>query len=136
VYLSPVPGTAAGRVVAERVRYEGAWVEGLTLDFQQGRLTSLTARSGGERLRAAYDAAGAGKELFGVVDFGINPAVRLPATSSGSWVADGFVSLTIGNDTWAGGQNQSPYSQFVHLGGATVTLGDRTVVDAGALRLQ
>jgi len=136
VYFTPVGGSATGRVVAERIRYMGDWVEGLTMDFAQGRLTSITARTGGDRLLAAYNAAGQGKDQFALIDFGINPAVTLPATSPGTWVADGFVSVGIGNDTWAGGTNQAAFGQFVHLGGATVTAGDRTIIDAGRLVLQ
>jgi hypothetical protein len=37
---------------------------GLTLTYSKGRLTSMTAASNIESLKARYDAAGAGKDQF------------------------------------------------------------------------
>jgi hypothetical protein len=88
-------------------------------------------------LKAEYDAVGvAGKDEFGTFDVGINPNIRLPAEAkAGTWVPEGMVTLGFGNDVWAGGANNVPYAQDLHLAGATVTLDDAVVVDKGALKL-
>ena len=37
-------------------------------------------------MKALYDAAGEGKDLFAVIDLGINPNITLPAASTvGTW---------------------------------------------------
>ena len=76
-----------------------------------------------------------GKDEFGAFDLGINPNIRLPADAKvGNWVPAGMVTLGVGNDLWAGGGNNVPYSQDVHLAGATVTVDGAIVVDKGELK--
>jgi leucyl aminopeptidase (aminopeptidase T) len=137
VYVAPVPGTAEGRVVLKKDYYQGEEIDDLTLVFAAGKLTSLAGSGPGfEKMKAAYDAAGAGKDLFAVIDFGINPNVKLPAGSTlATWVPAGTVTVGVGNNAWAGGENKAPYGYFVSLPGTTVTLDGKTVVEAGQLKL-
>lgn len=137
VYVTPVPGTAEGKVVRALDYYQGKEINNLTLTFAAGRLTSLTGTGPGfELLKAAYDAAGEGKDLFAVVDFGINPNVKLPSNSkAATWVPAGTVTVGVGNNVWAGGDNKSSYGYFVSLPGTTVTLDGKPVVEAGQLKL-
>jgi len=137
VYVTPVPGTAEGKVVRALDYYQGKEINNLTLTFAAGKLTSLAGSGPGfELLKAAYDAAGEGKDLFAVVDFGINPNVKLPAGSQiATWVPAGTVTVGVGNNTWAGGDNKTAYGYFVSLPGTTVTLDGKPVVEAGQLKL-
>lgn len=137
VYTTPVPGTAEGKIVLRKDYYQGQEINDLTLVFASGKLTSVTGSGPGfEKMKAAYDAAGEGKDLFAVVDFGINPNVKLPANSTvATWVPAGTVTLGVGNNAWAGGDNKAPYGYFVSLPGTTVTLDGKTVVEAGQLKL-
>ena len=137
VYVTPVPGTAEGKVVLKTDYYQGQEINDLTLTFAAGRLTSVTGSGPGfEKMKAAYDAAGEGRDLFAVVDFGINPSVKLPANSKvATWVPAGTVTVGIGENIWAGGDNQTPYGYFVSLPGTTVTLDGKPVVEAGQLKL-
>jgi leucyl aminopeptidase (aminopeptidase T) len=98
-----VPGTAEGVVVADRDFYQGERIEGVKLEFKGGKLTSMTAKSGLEPLRARYDAAGPGKDALGVIDLGINPNLRPPADSRiHAWSRAGMVTVVVGNNIWAG----------------------------------
>jgi aminopeptidase len=137
VYTTPVPGTAEGKVVLKKEYFNGQEINDLTLTFAAGKLTSVTGSGPGfEKMKAAYDAAGEGKDLFAVVDFGINPNVKLPANSQlATWVPAGTVTVGVGNNVWAGGDNKTPYGYFVSLPGTTVTLDGKTVVEAGQLKL-
>jgi leucyl aminopeptidase (aminopeptidase T) len=137
VYVTPVPGTAEGKVVRALDHYQGLEINNLTMTFAAGKLTSLTGSGPGfEKMKAAYDAAGEGKDLFAVVDFGINPNVKLPANSkAATWVPAGTVTVGIGSNVWAGGDNKTPYGYFVSLPGTTVTLDGKPVVEAGQLKL-
>ena len=137
VYVTPVPGTAEGKVVRAKEYYQGKEINNLTMTFAAGKLTSLTGSGPGfDLLKAAYDASGEGKDLFAAVDFGINPNVKLPQGSQlATWVPAGTVTVGIGNNVWAGGDNKTPYGYFVSLPGTTVTLDGKPVVEAGQLKL-
>jgi aminopeptidase len=137
VYVTPVPGTAEGKVVRAKDYYQGQEINNLTLTFAAGKLTSISGSGPGfEKMKAAYDLAGEGKDLFAVVDFGINPNVKLPANSPvATWVPAGTVTVGVGNNVWAGGDNKTAYGYFVSLPGTTVTLDGKAVVEAGQLKL-
>jgi hypothetical protein len=91
---------------------------------------------GFEPYKAAYEATGAGKELFGYIDFGINPNIRLaPGSKLGNWVAAGMVTVGTGNDVWAGGDNNVAGGINAFLPGCTVTLDGRTVIENGQLKI-
>ena len=137
VYVTPVPGTAEGKVVVKRDYFQGKEINDLTLNFAAGKLTSFTGSGPGfDLMKAAYDAAGEGKDIFAVVDFGINPNVKLPANSKvATWVPAGTVTVGVGNNVWAGGDNKNPYGYFASLSGTTVTLDGKPVVEAGQLKL-
>jgi leucyl aminopeptidase (aminopeptidase T) len=137
VYVTPVPGTAEGKVVRALDYYQGQEINNLTLTFAAGKLTSINGSGPGfAKMKEAYDAAGEGKDLFAVVDFGINPNVKLPANSkAATWVPAGTVTIGVGNNTWAGGDNKTAYGYFVSLAGTTVTLDGKPVVEAGQLKL-
>ena len=64
VYLTPTSGTAEGKVVVEKYFSEGKVVEGLTLTLKAGKVISITAKSGFERMKKVYDASGEGKDEF------------------------------------------------------------------------
>ncbi len=136
VYLAAVPGTAEGKVVVDRQFYQGKEIQGLTLTFKDGRLDGMTAKSGLEPLKAFYDASGAGKDVFGVIDLGINPNVRLiPGSKMQAWMPAGMVTVGFGNNTFAGGDNNAPFGLFSFLPGSTVTVDGRTIVESGTLKM-
>ena len=137
VYCAPVPGSAAGKVVESQTFFRGKEVNNLTLTFVAGKLTEMTGSGPGfADLKAAYDAGGDGKELFAFVDFGINPNLHVwPASKLGNWIQSGMVSVGIGNNAWAGGDNKVSYGMTNYLPGSTVTLDGKTVVENGVLKL-
>jgi len=137
VYVTPVAGTAEGKIVRPKEFYEGKEIENLTLTFAGGSLTTITGSGPGfEPLKALYNASAQGKELFSVVDFGINPSVKLPANAVvGTWVPAGTVTVGLGNNLWAGGTNNCPFAYFVSLPGTTVMLDDKVIVEKGRLKL-
>ena len=129
VMLTPIPGTAEGKVVIDRD------IQGLTLTFKGGKLTSMTAKSGLEREKALYDAAGPGKESLGSVDIGMNPNVHLvPGSRMVAWMAAGVVTLWMGNNTSAGGENNVNYAMPYFLPGSTVEVDGKPLVEKGVLK--
>lgn len=137
VMTSAVRGSANGKVVRATNFYRDKPVDNLVLEFKDGKLVTMTgAGAGFADLKAEYDAVTtAGKDEFGAFDLGINPNITLPADAKvGNWVPAGMVTLGFGNDQWAGGTNNVPYAQDVHLAGATVTLDGVPLVDKGVLK--
>ena len=137
VYCTPVPGTAEGKIVESQTFFQGKEVTHLTLTFVAGKMTGMTGSGPGfAALKAAYDAADGNKDLFGFVDFGINPNLKIwPTSKIGNWVQAGMVTVGIGNNTWAGGDNNISYGLTNYLPGSTVTVDGKTVVENGVLKL-
>ena len=116
-------------------RGRGREILGLTLTFKAGKLTSMTAKSGLEPLQALYDASGPGKELFGFIDIGINPNVRLlPDSRLVAFMPAGMVTVGVGGNTWAGGENEAPFALNGFLPGSTFKVDGQVLVEGGALK--
>ena len=137
VYCAPVPGTAEGTVVMSQTYMNGKEVTDLKLTFVGGKVTQMTGSGPGfDDLKKEYDARGDGKELFAFVDFGINPNLKIwPASKLGNWVQSGMVTVGIGNNTWAGGDNKISYGLTLFLPGSSVTLDGKPIVENGVLKL-
>jgi leucyl aminopeptidase (aminopeptidase T) len=134
--LLPVaPGTAEGKVVIDKFVFQGTMIEGLTLVFSKGKLTSMTAKSGSAELEALYAASGGGKDLLGYLDLGLNPEATLP-TDAGRivWMAPGAVTIGIGDNTAWGGANISNFSLACPVSGATLTAGGKALIENGTLK--
>jgi len=84
-------------------------------------------------MKKAYDATNdPGKDILSYIDFGINPNVKIwPASKLGNWVQAGMVSIGTGNNMWAGGDNKAAFDAGGHLGGCTVTLDGKTIIEKG-----
>ncbi len=133
-FVSAVPGTAEGRIVVDQDTWDGAEYRRLVLKFAKGRLVSMSAESGGERLAAAYAAGGPGKDAFGGIDIGFNPALVAPEGSSmRSYAVSGNVTVAFGASTWLGGDVVCDFGFTASLAGATITADDREVVKDGRL---
>ena len=135
VYLAPVPGTAEGRIVCDRDYFSGSQeVKGLAMDFKAGKLVSWSAPAGFDREKEFYDAAGAGKDEFGVLDIGVNPKVSGPAADKVlNFVRSGMVTIGIGNNIWAGGANDSSYGLTIYLTNQTLAVDGKVLIDNGKL---
>ena len=78
--VAPVPGTAEGKMVFDRMDTGQVPVEKLTWTFRAGKLVAFTAKAGPafERWKEFYEAAGAGKDAFAGIDLGLHPGVKSP----------------------------------------------------------
>lgn len=139
VYTTPVPGTAEGKIVIAQNFFRGKEMTNVAIIIVGGKITSMTGSGPGfEAMKKEYDATSdPGKDLFSYIDFGINPNLKIwPATRIGNWVQAGMVSLGTGNNTWAGGDNKSSFGVGGHLGGCTVTLDSKTIIEKGEWKQQ
>jgi len=136
VYLVVAPGSAEGKLVVDRTYYQDQPIEGLTLTIKGGKVIDLTGKGPGfPKYKAAYDAASGAKDAVGVVNIGVNPALRPGAgVRMNATPVSGVVTLMTGDTTWAGGADASSWGALNFLQGATVTVDGKTVVDKGQLR--
>jgi len=134
VFLTPVPGTAKGVVVADRYAWEGRTIDKLRLEFEQGKLTSMSAGSDMSALQAFYDAAPAGKDELGALDIGINPSITIPQGSTLlGWMPAGMVTIVVGANGWAGGTNHAVSGVAPFLPGTTLLVDGVPLVKDGRL---
>jgi aminopeptidase len=133
VYLTPVPGSAEGKLVDDRMVVDGKEITGITAEIKAGKITSITAKTGWDAVKPLYDAAGPGKNEVDLVDFGINPAIKTTPKFE-SFISAGTVTVGTGNNVWAGGTNKEPFGFLFFLTGATVTLDGKPVVENGTLK--
>ncbi len=134
VYLVPVPGTAQGKVVVDRQFYQDKEIKGLELIFKDGKLHGMKAQSGLEPLEARYEVSGEGRDEFAFIDVGFNPNVRIPENSSMvAWMASGMIIVGFGNNTWAGGENESDFGISAFLPGSTLKVDGEVIVQNGVL---
>lgn len=133
VFVAPVPGSIEGKIVDDRMVHEGKELTGVTVEVKKGKITSITATAGWDAVKGRYDVAGPGKNEIGVLDLGINPAIKTSGKLE-SWVGAGMVSIGAGNNLWAGGTNKEPFGLVFQLPGTTVTLDGKVMVKDGALQ--
>ncbi|MFC1527969.1 aminopeptidase [Candidatus Neomarinimicrobiota bacterium] len=135
VYLSPVPGTANGKIVVDNFFYQGETIEKLTLEFESGKLISMTAKSNLDSYKETYDKADEGKDAFAFVDIGINPDVKIiPGSQMEAFMIAGMITVGHGNNTWAGGKNNSTFGTAYYLTEATLKVDGKVVVKKGMLK--
>jgi aminopeptidase len=134
VFLTPVPGTANGVVVADHVFYQGDRVDGLRLEVKGGKVVGMTAKSGMAALEEYYAVAGPGKDVLGVVDIGINPAIEVPEGGAVNvWSRAGAVTVVVGDNTWAGGDNRVNFGIAPEIRNATLEVDGTVLVKDGKL---
>jgi leucyl aminopeptidase (aminopeptidase T) len=130
-----VNGTATGKIVVDRLVWDGRLIRGLTLVFDKGVLISMTAASDASPLQERYDAASGAKNRFGFIDIGINDQTRLPLGSGRVvWTAPGSIIFGFGDNRGFGGDNKSDFAFVAQLAGATMTVDGKPVITAGRLR--
>jgi len=138
VYVTPVPGTAEGKLVFDRVPYADGVIEGLTFEVKAGKFTGFTAKASKpfDRLKEVYAAATGAKDELSIFDIGVNRAVKVPAGSKlTSWVPAGSVSLGFGGNIWAGGTNDATGDIISSMNGSTVVVDGKTIVEKGELKV-
>ena len=134
VFLTPVPGTANGVVVADHLFFQGDRIEGLRLEVKNGKMVGMTASSGLDPLKKYYELAGPGKDVFGVVDIGINPDIKLPEGGAVNvWSRAGAVTVVVGDNSWAGGENRVNFSVSPEIKNATLEVDGTALVKDGKL---
>ena len=134
--VAAVAGTAEGVVVFDRIPTLNGNIEKARWTFKGGLLVAYDARPGPAfaRWKEIYEAAGAGKDAFAGIDFGLHPGARaLAGKTLLSYIPAGSVSLASGDSTTLGGTDVSAYLAYGFLPGATVEVDGKAIVEKGVL---
>jgi aminopeptidase len=136
VYLTAVPGSAEGKVVLDRQWYQDEPIDGLTFTIKAGKVVEMTGKGPGfEKLKIAHGAATGAKDAVGVVNIGVNPALRAPPGSKlNATPVSGVVTFFTGDTSWAAGNDVSAWGTQGYIPQATVTVDGTTIVEKGQLR--
>jgi aminopeptidase len=134
VVVDPVPGSAHGTVVFNPEFFNNTEVDGMTLKFANGVMTSMNAKAGLAAVKAFYDTSTAGKGSFTFADFGVNPGVTfVPGSKMFVPMAAGMVTLGMGGDVFNGGTDTSTFLFTGYMTNATVTVDGKALVVKGKL---
>ena len=135
VILPAVNGSATGKIVLDRLVWDGRLIRGLTLVFEKGLLTSMTAENDMSALESRYQGASGARNRFGFIDIGINDQTKLPVGSGRVvWTAPGAIVFGFGDNRGFGGENQSDFAFTAQIGGATLTVDGKQLIAAGRLQ--
>ncbi|MEE9142812.1 MAG: aminopeptidase, partial [Gammaproteobacteria bacterium] len=126
--------SATGTLVVDQMTFRGMPVENLKMTFKDGRMIELTADSNADMLKEYFAASTPNTRDLSVVDVGLNPASQpIDGSKYNSWEMGGMVTLSMGNNVWAGGENDSVGGLAVHVPGATLEVAGTTIVEKGEL---
>ncbi|NND60242.1 MAG: aminopeptidase [Gammaproteobacteria bacterium] len=132
-YAIVEPGSAQGTLVVRKAMFRGKPIENLKLRFDNGRLTDVDGK-GASMLEDFFASSDEASSMLSVVDIGLNPHSQTPRGSDYmSWEMGGMVTLVIGNNAWAGGDNGGDGSFSVHVPGASVAAGGSRLTANGQL---
>jgi leucyl aminopeptidase (aminopeptidase T) len=123
-----------GRLVV--ARWGGA--EEVRFEFRQGRVTSVTAKAGQDRVQAAWARETGDKDRVAEIVIGTNP--KLPATGPGGFLpyygyGAGVLRIALGDNWESGGANRSSLEAWFYITDATIETGGTTMVKDGRLVL-
>jgi leucyl aminopeptidase (aminopeptidase T) len=131
----PDIATAEGRLVVDR--WGGGEV--VTFTFRQGRVVSVTAKTGQDAVTAAWARETGDKDRVAELVLGMNPKLphdgpggRLPYYGYGA----GMLRIALGDNWESGGTNRSSLEAWFYLPDTTITAGDVPIVKDGALVLK
>jgi aminopeptidase len=127
-------GSAEGKIVIDKIVLPGGLVEGLTLNFEQGKATTITATSGLDAFKSIYDPATGTKDQLAYIDIGLNPEVELPVnTGRIVYMVPGAITIGMGENVSLGGPNLSSFAFQATLTGPTLTADGKKIIANGVL---
>jgi aminopeptidase len=127
----PYANSVNGTVFFDRpVFSDSERIEGLRWIFERGKLMKYSARKNLELFSGPYEQAKGDKDKAGVFAIGLNPKLRY-GYNQDFHVAG---SLTVGiGANYEGDKNKTDYQFVATLSKATVTVGNKKILDAGKI---
>ena len=125
---------ANGVLVIPWTTFRGNEIKNLKLTFKNGEMSKLSADSNAKVLEDYFAASSPELKQLSVISLGLNPNSKSPAGSHYfSWEMSGMVTLGLGNNSWAGGDNESDAGATFHAIGSSLSIDGKSVVENGSL---
>ena len=132
LYVAPLEDSAQGKVTFNTgTPLMGTNVVGLGLSFKNGRVVRFSGDRSTARLKRLWESATGDKDRISYLGIGFNPHAETGYTVNG--VANGAVSIGIGENESIGGKNKSGFFHLGTLTGATVEADGRTILGKGRI---
>ncbi len=136
IRVAPLEETVHGTIVFPPSQWAGRPVDGLTLRFEEGRVTDMDAASGLAFAEAEMREAGEAGRQFREFALGFNPLLAVP--DEHPWIPSygygaGVVRLSLGDNSELGGRVTGGYVRWNFFADATVTVGNTVWVRDGKL---
>jgi leucyl aminopeptidase (aminopeptidase T) len=137
VVVAPLETSATGKVVAPKDTcrpYE--YLTGATYIFQEGKMTSFSAKANADCFEQDYSAYSGDKDRIASVQIGLNPSLKVMDSGDNDLrpaEAAGMVTLGMGNNQLLGGSNKTEWGWGIPVTNATVEIDGTTVVKDGKL---
>ena len=134
--MAPLEETVHGTNVFPPSQWARRPVSGLTLRFEEGRVTDMDAASGLEYAEEEMRQAREAGRRFREFALGFNPLLAVP--DERPWIpyygyGAGVVRLSLGDNSELGGRVTGGYVRWNFFADATVTVGDAVWVRDGKL---
>jgi aminopeptidase len=134
VYTPVETGSANGTLVVPETDVRGQVIKNLKLRFTNGRISDIQADNNVNFLKTLLSSAKGDADVLSLFDIGINRNSQpLQNSSYYSWEMGGMVTLSTGDNSWAGGNTKSDTGLSFHIPGASVTINGKPVVENGKL---
>ena len=125
---------ANGVLVIPWTSFRGNEIKNLKLTFKNGDMTNLSADSNAKVLKDYFAASSPKLKQLSLISLGLNPNSKSPAGSHFfSWEMGGMVTILLGNNSWAGGDNDSDAAATFHAIGTSLSIDGKAVVENGSL---
>ena len=136
IRVAPIEETVNGTIAFPDGMWNGQKVEGLVLAFKKGKVTSITAKTGQDAVKAELDAAGDAGHSFRELAVGFNPLLAIPKEKP--WIpyygyGAGIVRLSLGDNSELGGKVKGDYVRWNFFVDATLTVGNDIWIRDGVL---
>lgn len=127
--------SANGVVVAPVYRFRFQDVIGLSLTFEDGVVTAMSAESGGEPLREFLDTLDTPSLTLSLVNIGFNAESRvIPSSTYRSWEMGGVVTVLMGDNTSFACGHVAEFRLHPQIEGLNLTADGQPVVVEGAIQ--
>lgn len=133
-YACVKSSTATGTVLVPYLQYRGIEVHNLKMTYQNGKLTQIEAEKNGDVIKKYLDSSSPNSKNLSIVDLGLNPQSQAVGRYL-SYEMAGVVSLVLGNNAWAGGNNDADAALTLFLPNANVSIGGKSLVKNGKLEV-
>jgi aminopeptidase len=134
VLTTMIETSGRGKVIFDRpLQQMGVNIPGITWEFKDGKLTSMTATKNLEPISKQFEKASGDKDRMGFLQIGLNPKAEYGYLMDN--IVEGAVQIGVGDNEYIGGKNSTSFGMVATMSRATLEIDGRTIIRNGQLTL-